>query len=150
MHQDVAFNGCTFHIHCAPPRKPPRLRLKIDFGNFSVEGKDMAITIKAGQRGVATISHPVDKFGNPAAIDGAPVWSTSDDTKFALTPSDDGMSCVIQHLGPVGDAQVKVAADADLGEGSKEIASVIDLTAVAGDAVGFDLNVGAFEDPPLA
>ena len=57
-----------------------------------------------------------DKRGNPARVDGMPVWTSSDESVATVTPSDDGMSATILSLGTTGTAQISVTADADLGE----------------------------------
>jgi hypothetical protein len=64
--------------------------------------------------------------GNPAQVQGAPVWATSDATVLAVTAAADGMSasapCVAQ-----GTARLTVTADADLGAG------VVTITGVSED-----------------
>ena len=84
---------------------------------------------------------PVDARGNPGVLDGVPVWSTSDDTLVDVTPSDDGLSATIVAKGPLGTCQISVTADADLGEGVKEIAGVLDIE-IKGSAT-VSLNIGA-------
>lgn len=60
----------------------------------------------------------------PAAIDGAPVWASSDETVLVVTPtSDDGMSAIIDTVAP-GTARITVSADADLGAGVETITAV--------------------------
>ncbi len=61
--------------------------------------------------------------GNPAAVDGIPVWASSDATVLAVTPSDDGMSAVVDTVAP-GTARITVTADADLGPGTTTITGV--------------------------
>jgi hypothetical protein len=36
-----------------------------------------------------------DRRGRPATLDGLPVWATDDSDRLTLTPSADGMSCVV-------------------------------------------------------
>ncbi len=84
---------------------------------------------------------PVDDKGNPAKVDGIPAWGISDTTILSITASDDGLTAVVDTLGPLGVSQVNVSVDADLGEGVTTISGVLDITVVAGQAVS--LNIGA-------
>lgn len=82
----------------------------------------------------AAVSY-VDAKGNPAKVEGKPVWSSSDDTVLKVTAADDGMSATIEPVGPLGVAQVKVEADADLGAGVSPIITLADVEVAAGTAV---------------
>lgn len=62
----------------------------------------------------------------PAPVDGVPVWASSDETVIKVTPSDDGMSAVIDSVAPGGPARITVSADADQGAGVVEITGVTD------------------------
>jgi hypothetical protein len=66
--------------------------------------------------------------GNPATVDGVPVWASSDETVIVAAAAADGMSAVITTVAP-GTARVTVTADADLGAG------VTTLTGVTEDLV---------------
>lgn len=81
-----------------------------------------------------------DAKGNPALVDGAPVWSVTDQSLGAVVAADDGMSAVFTPAGPLGTCQVHVSADADLGEGVKELIGDLDVNIVAGDAVSIELS----------
>lgn len=61
----------------------------------------------------------VNKAGLPAKVDGLPKWSV-DEKLASLVVAEDGMSAVITALA-AGIALVQVTADADLGEGVKEL-----------------------------
>lgn len=61
-----------------------------------------------------------DPAGNPAPVNGAPVWATSDATVLSVTASADGMSCVVGTVAP-GTARVTVTADADVVPGGAPI-----------------------------
>lgn len=62
-----------------------------------------------------------DSKGRPAAVEGAPVWASSDETVLTVTASADGMSADINTVAPGGPARVSVTADADLGAGVTQI-----------------------------
>lgn len=64
--------------------------------------------------------------GAPAAVDGVPVWASSDETILTATPAADGMSALVSTVA-VGTARVSVTADADLGAG------VVTITGVSED-----------------
>jgi len=66
--------------------------------------------------------------GAPAAVDGAPVWGSSDDTVLSVVAAADGMSAEIRTVG-TGTARISGSADADLGSG------VVPLTFVSEDVV---------------
>jgi hypothetical protein len=61
----------------------------------------------------------VNSAGQPAKVDGMPKWSV-DAALASLAVSEDGMSAVLTALA-AGVALVQVTADADLGEGVKEL-----------------------------
>lgn len=81
-----------------------------------------------------------DRFGNPAVVDGAPVWSSSDDTIITLTPSDDGMSVAIDTVGMAGTCQLSCTADSRMGEDVHPIIGILDVQVVAGEAVTITLE----------
>lgn len=83
-----------------------------------------------------------DSFGNQATVDGTPTWTSGDDAIVALTVAEDGFSAVASAVGPVGTAQVSVRADADVGEGLREIVAVLDIEVIGGEARLVALNAG--------
>jgi hypothetical protein len=105
----------------------------------------MAFVLKATQQVPLTLAIK-DKFGNPASIDGVPVWASSDETILTVAPAADGMSAVATPVGPAGSAQVNVSADADTGSGSKEITGLLAVDVVAGDATVVELQAGTPTD----
>lgn len=88
----------------------------------------------------------VSAAGNPAALDGAPVWTSSDESVLTLVVSEDGLSCEAVTTGKLGVAQVKVTADADLGEGVVPLVGVADVEVVASQAVNLELKAGVPSD----
>src|SRR5262249_46251896 len=61
--------------------------------------------------------------GDPAPVEGAPVWASSDETVLSVQPANDGMSAVVLTVAP-GTGRVTVSADADVGEGVNTITGV--------------------------
>lgn len=92
--------------------------------------------------------------GNPAQVQGAPTWATSDATVITVTPAADGMSAVVASVAPGGPARITVSADADLGAGVSTITGVSeDITIVedpANQASVMTLTLGAPEAKPAA
>lgn len=64
-----------------------------------------------------------DSRGRPAAVDGVPVWASSDETVLSVVAAADGLSAVISTVAP-GTARITVDADADLGAGVADIVGV--------------------------
>jgi hypothetical protein len=87
-----------------------------------------------------------DTAGNPAPVDGVPVWATSDATVVAVTAAADGMSAVAPGIA-AGVARLTVTADADLGSGVQTITGVSEDINVTIDpsqmASVMTLNLGA-------
>lgn len=88
--------------------------------------------------------------GNPAKIDGVPTWTSSDPAIVGVTPSSDGMSAVIFAVGPVGNAQISVEADADLGAGVRKINQLQDIEVVAAEATSLSVKLGEARTKPVA
>ena len=88
-----------------------------------------------------------DRNGNPAKVDGPPKWFV-DNTELMAIANDtpDGMSVICRPVGPLGICTVSVRADADLGEGVREIAGFVEFEIVGGDAEAVKLAVGPEED----
>jgi len=85
----------------------------------------------------------VDAKGNPALVEGAPVWTTDRPDIVTVTPAADGMSAVIAPVGPLGSAQISVDADADLGAGVTNLTTLGQVDVIAGTAVAGSMNFGA-------
>lgn len=87
-----------------------------------------------------------DKKGNAAKVDGAPVWAVTDESLASLSVAEDGMSATLTPIGPIGSFSVQVKADADLGEGVKEIIGELAVELSAGDAEVIALSAGQPSD----
>lgn len=71
--------------------------------------------------------------GQPAPVDGVPVWATSDATVISVVAAADGMSAVVAAVAPGGPARITVTADADLGAGVSTITGVSEDITVTQD-----------------
>ena len=81
-----------------------------------------------------------DAKGNVAPVEGIPVWSATAPALVELVPAEDGMSCIVKPLGQIGDLQVQVNADADLGEGVIDIMGFLPVTLLPGQASVVELS----------
>jgi hypothetical protein len=88
---------------------------------------------------------PRNAKGNLAPVDGVPEWASSDPNVASVTPSADGLACVVK-AGQAGSAQVTVTVDADLGDGIRALSGSIDVNVSAGEAVTIAIVAGAPED----
>ncbi len=96
----------------------------------------MAFQLKDGEKVTLAID-PRDVDGNPAAIDGAPAWTSSDTTLIVVTPNpaDAKQADAATVPGaPLGTVTISVSVDADLGAGVTTLAGTLDIEKVAGDA----------------
>lgn len=90
--------------------------------------------------------------GQPAPVDGVPIWASSDETVLRVTAAADGMSAVIDTVAPGGPARITVSADADLGTGVQTITGVSpDVVVALGPksvASVVSINLGTAVDKP--
>ena len=109
------------------------------------------LVLSASQQVTFSVSY-TDKKGNPAKVEGLPVWASSDEALLTVEAAADGMSALAVAVGgltpPDTTVQVSVTADADLGEGVTAIVGVGNVAIVAGEAVAANLSAGAPEEQP--
>jgi len=84
----------------------------------------------------------VDSKGNDAKIDGAFLWSSSDETVATVVADADGSGATVSVTGVLGECLVTARADADLGEGVKEIIGTLPVLVEAGEAVEVRITEG--------
>ena len=120
----------------------------IEFYSWTRKETIMALTITDTQTDTLTIQ-PQERRGNPASLDGAPTWTSSDPAMLSVTPSADGMSAEVSAVGPLGTATVTVTADADLTEGRAELTGTLDVTIVAGTASQITMTPGTPTEQPV-
>lgn len=104
----------------------------------------MSLLLTDVQRVSLAIS-PKSAAGNPTAVDGAPAWSSSDDTVLTVEAAADGLSAVATTTGKLGTAQVRVEADADVGSGVTPLNAVLDVEVLASEAVALEVAAGTPE-----
>lgn len=87
-----------------------------------------------------------DRAGNPAKVDGTPLWASSDEGLFSVEPAEDGMSAYVVSGDETGDAGLlTVRADADMGEGMREVVGTLEVRILAGETQFISLTPGEAE-----
>jgi hypothetical protein len=103
----------------------------------------MLATITSEEKIPVTLA-PLTAAGNPATVDGVPVWEvTSGDATLAVAA--DGLSAYLISGAADVVSSVTVTADADLGEGVTNLSEVVTLTVVAPSAALLGATAGAPE-----
>jgi hypothetical protein len=136
MSGTIAFTlGGTLRFITEPSRAGCFVTLR--FGNLTVtaRGNEMAYTLASGMQVHLQVGY-VDAAGNPATIDGDVAWSSSDPAVAdVVVDAGDTTKVTVRAVGPTGQVQVTATADADLGEGVRQIITPLDVTIAAGEAV---------------
>jgi len=102
---------------------------------LTARGDHMAYQLPADHQIEVRVDY-VDAGGNPAAVDGPVEWSVAPDGIVTVTPDgSDSQLCMLTPVGPAGNCQVSVTADADLGAGIKSLVTMLDVSVIAGEAV---------------
>jgi hypothetical protein len=131
---------------------PARPKLIVEALSFpdgiKVEGEIRMTTMKATQEVTAGPVAAVDAQGNPALLDGPPIWTSSDETILTVEPAADGLNALIKAAGAVGAAQIRVDGDADTGAGVETLTAILEFEILAGKAVGLSVAVGTPVDQP--
>ncbi len=112
----------------------------------TVEGHttEGATNVKLTDSQKATLSiQPKDKKGADAALDGAPVWASSDETIATVEADEGGLSATLTAVRP-GSCTVTATADADITpDGVASINGSLTVNVTAGQAVQIDITAGA-------
>jgi len=123
-HKKVVF-GFKVGLVKTKPKKIMPLELKI------TNEQKIPVTLK-----------PVTDTGKPATLDGKPAWTVISGNSQVVT-SEDGLSAELISSDELGDTEIVVKADADLGEGVEEISDIIKLSVVGATAKNLGLAAGA-------
>jgi hypothetical protein len=129
-------------VHCCFETSPPVVRFRLAIGSIAVQFMgDFQMQLPDDKTVSATVSF-VDAKGNPAKVDGVPVWAVDNTDVVVVTAADDGMSATFTPATTLGTAQVSVSADADLGAGVTQIVGLGTIEVIAGQAVAAQINFG--------
>jgi hypothetical protein len=147
-------------ITAVPAVTPLLAKLSASAGGITVThtgATKMAYTLPSDKQVRLQIQY-VDANGNPAVVDGLVSWESSDEEIAAVepleaTPTDEtipeGGVVMLVPGTKVGNAQISAHADADLGEGVRELVTLLDVTVVGGEAVAGTITpVGEVEPKP--
>jgi hypothetical protein len=143
---EIVFGNALQIMEVEPPA-PIRSLLSITFEQFTIvaEGDHVMYTLPVDHTVLMQVSY-VDAKGNPATIDGAVAWQSSDQAILAVTPDPgDSTMCRATPIGGIGQAQVTATVDADLGDGVRNLITLCDIEVVGGEAVTGSIQ--PFGDP---
>jgi hypothetical protein len=131
-------------IHGLPEQPKLKFAILIEDG-FVVEGDHLVLTLTSVQKCSMSVS-AVDAKGNPAEVENV-TFTASDPAILTIEPdATDATKATVLAAGPLGNAQVVVAADADIGEGTKPLQGILDVIVVAAEAVSLSVATGTPED----
>jgi hypothetical protein len=108
----------------------------LTYDQFTVTAKgDVMFTLPDDKKVAVKVSY-ADARGKPAKVDGAVMWSSSDDTiaTVVVDPAD-STKATVSAADNLGQAQITAKADADLGAGTRELLTLLDVEVVGGEAV---------------
>lgn len=119
--------------------KKPKLSVKftVTYERFTITawGDEMAYTLASGMQVQVRVDY-VDANGNPAVVDGDVQWGSSNPAVVTVTAdAADSATATVAAIGATGQVQVTATADADLGQGVRELVTPMDVTVAAGEAV---------------
>lgn len=122
---------------------------KLDGGfTLTAKGSHMAYTLPDGLQVNLKVQYQ-DAAGNPAHIDGNPVWSSSNPEVATITPTPGNPFIANLLAVSIGTAQVIVKADADLDDDEQRtLVSTLDVEVVAGEAVSGTISPAGEPAPP--
>lgn len=103
----------------------------------------MALQLTDIQKVTLSIS-AVSAAGNPAPIENA-VWASSNPAVLTVVASSDGLSAIATTVGPLGNAQVQVSADARIGAEEILLQGVLDVEVIASEATALNIAAGTPE-----
>jgi hypothetical protein len=111
--------------------------LKVTYQRFTIimKGDYFMYTLPVNQAVKMQVTY-VDAENNPATVDGPVAWASSDTSLATLTvDSADSSIVTVIPVGGVGQVQITATADADLGQGVRQLITVCEIQLAAGEAV---------------
>lgn len=106
---------------------------------ITFRGENMSEVLGVGHYATVTVEWK-DAAGNPAKVDGPTTWASTDSSVLTVQVSTGNPLIANCRAVAIGTAQVQATADADMGEGIKTVTSTIDVTVIAGEAIGGDMT----------
>src|SRR5262245_5884638 len=122
-------------------RQTPGMFLELIIDHLKIKGINMATIAKPNQNASGEVK-PQDRHGNPSQVQENSVQYESDNTDVCTVEKDTENEKKFKlNFLSVGFANVKVKADADLGEGVVPIEATLQVVVEPEQAVGFGLDV---------
>lgn len=109
--------------------------------------------IRIDQIAVLSLGAITDVAGNPASVEGDPVWASTDDGLMTVEADvDEPMKARCTPANSAAGQTVNITAtlDADLGEGVRQVIGVLTFAILGGLASFVELTVESLEDKPAA
>ena len=132
---EISFGSPLRVIHVHEPPPTGFSLVTIWFERFAITAKgDVMYNLPADHTVKMQVSY-VDGAGHPATVDGPVEWFTANEELATIEVDPDDPSIVKVIPVKPGRTQVSARADADLGEGVRELLTVCDIMIVAGEAV---------------
>jgi hypothetical protein len=129
---------CVIH-QGAPPQPGYLATFTWQIDNFKVRGENMSSQMQAGTRATVSVAWK-DAAGNVVSAEDT-VWSSSDPDIVECTVSTGNpLIANLYAPGPTGKVQIHATADADLGEGIKNVTATTDVEVIEGEAVGGEIT----------
>lgn len=112
------------------------------------EREDTMVELDALQQFTLKVVGGRDRKGNPAALEGVVITSSDDQvaTVEVIDAADPGF-VRIRGAGP-GACDIKIEADAHIGDGVTPVSKLLEVAVKAPEAVDVDLEVGELENQP--
>lgn len=124
-------------VQQTPPPEPSKAGVRVysTCDGFTVKGMAPIMYTLPNDKSVQVKIAYVDAKGNPAKVDGDVEWTSSDEDICGIATTGDSTLVTLIPGSKIGQCQIKATADADLGEGVREIVTPFDMEVVAGEAV---------------
>ena len=128
--------GGTLKLLVREIEQAPTAFFTLAFDSFTItaRGDDMAYTLPVDKQVRVKVSY-VDAHGNPAQVDDVGWQSSDEGIARVWRNAENHFEAVIAPSGNTGQVQIAARADADMGEGTRELITTMDITVVAGEAV---------------
>ncbi|TYL87446.1 hypothetical protein [Bradyrhizobium cytisi] len=121
--------------------------LTVSFDEFTItaEGSHVMYNLPIDHTVKMQVSY-VDSAGNPAKVDSVEWFTANAEIAAIEVDPSDGTICKVIPVA-LGRTQVSAKADADLGEGVRELLTVCDIMIVAGEAVAGSIQPVGEQEP---
>lgn len=110
--------------------------ISVALGQYTIAAKERIMYTLPVDHVVKMRVEYFDAAGNPAKVDGAVSWESSNpDVAQVQVDAQDSQVCTVTPVAQLGQVQVTASADADIGAGMREVITTADIEVVAGEAV---------------